>query len=141
MAAAGREISFELTVYYDSNLNFTPELTEGVEDVGVAIYDNMTNELLAFGYTNEAGTIRFSSLTVTGMIRSFNQIAITEGAARPSQLAGGISEALVTTCMGLVVAIPTMFFVSFFRNRIDGYVAEAETVVEKLMGRFRKATT
>jgi hypothetical protein len=81
MAAAGREISFELTVYYDSNLNFTPELTEGVEDVGVAIYDNMTNELLAFGYTNEAGTIRFSSLTVTGMIRisipflQFNQIA------------------------------------------------------------------
>ena len=76
--------------------------------------------------------------TVTGMIRSFNQIAITEGAARPSQLAGGISEALVTTCMGLVVAIPTMFFVSFFRNRIDSCVAEAETVVEKLMGRFRK---
>jgi biopolymer transport protein ExbB/TolQ len=42
--------------------------------------------------------------------------------------------------MGLVVAIPTMFFVSFFRNRIDSYVAEAESVVEKLMGRFRKAS-
>ncbi len=79
--------------------------------------------------------------TVTGMIRSFNQIAITEGAAKPSQLAGGISEALVTTCMGLIVAIPTMFFVSFFRNRIDSYVAETETVVEKLMGRFRKTGT
>jgi len=79
--------------------------------------------------------------TVTGMIRSFNQIAMTEGSARPSQLAGGISEALVTTCMGLVVAIPTMFFVSLFRNRIDGYVAEAESVVEKLMGRFRKTST
>ncbi len=69
VAAAGRSVNFELTVYYDSNLNFTPELTEGVEDVGVAIYDNMTNELLAFGYTNETGTIRFSSLTVSGMIR------------------------------------------------------------------------
>ena len=79
--------------------------------------------------------------TVTGMIRSFNQIAQTEGTARPSQLAGGISEALVTTCMGLVVAIPTMFFVSFFRNRIDGHVAEAESVVEKLMGRFRRPST
>ncbi len=69
IVAAGRSVNFELTVYYDSNLNFTPELTEGVEDVGVAIYDNMTNELLAFGYTNETGTIRFSSLTVSGMIR------------------------------------------------------------------------
>ncbi len=76
--------------------------------------------------------------TVTGMIRSFNQIAVTEGTAKPSQLAGGISEALVTTCMGLIVAIPVMFFVSYFRNRIDSYVAEAETVVERLMGRFRK---
>jgi len=76
--------------------------------------------------------------TVTGMISSFNQIAQTEGTARPSQLAGGISEALVTTCLGLIVAIPTMFFVAFFRRRIDGYVAESETVVEKLMGHFRK---
>ncbi len=77
--------------------------------------------------------------TVTGMIRAFNQIAITEGTAKPSQLAGGISEALVTTCMGLVVAIPTMFFVSQFRNRVDSCVAETESVVEKLMGRFRQA--
>ena len=76
--------------------------------------------------------------TVTGMISSFNEIARTEGAARPSQLAGGISEALVTTCLGLVVAIPTLFFVAFFRRRIDGFVAESEVAVEKLMGHFRK---
>ena len=79
--------------------------------------------------------------TVTGMIRSFNKIAVTEGHAEPSDLAGGISEALVTTCMGLIVAIPTMFFVSQFRNRIDSYVAEAETVVERLMSRFRRNRT
>lgn len=78
--------------------------------------------------------------TVTGMIGAFNEIASTEGSADPAQLAGGISQALVTTCLGLVVAIPTMFFVSFFRNRIDAYVAEAEASVERLMGRFRKGT-
>jgi biopolymer transport protein ExbB len=75
--------------------------------------------------------------TVTGMISSFNEIRKAEGAANPSDLAGGISMALVTTCMGLIVAIPTMFFVAFFRKRIDGFVAESETVVEKLMGHFR----
>jgi len=78
--------------------------------------------------------------TVTGMIASFNEIARTEGTAKPSQLAGGISEALVTTCLGLIVAIPTMFAVAFFRNRIDSFVAEAESVVEKVMGRFRRET-
>lgn len=76
--------------------------------------------------------------TVTGMITAFNQIAQTEGTVKPSQLAGGISEALVTTCLGLIVAIPTMFFVAFFRSRIDSFVAEAETVVERLMGPFRR---
>jgi len=75
--------------------------------------------------------------TVIGMIGSFNQLVATEGAAKPSQLAGGISEALVTTCLGLIVAIPAMFFVSYFRNRIDSYIAEAETIVEHLLGRFR----
>ena len=78
--------------------------------------------------------------TVTGMIAAFNKIAMTEGAAKPSDLASGISEALVTTCLGLVVAIPVMFFVAFFRTRIDDCVAEAETTVERLMGRFRKGT-
>jgi len=79
--------------------------------------------------------------TVTGMIGAFNTIALTEGAAKPSQLAQGIWEALVTTVEGLVVAIPTMFCVAFFRNRIDGLVAEAEATVERLMSRFRKSTS
>lgn len=76
--------------------------------------------------------------TVTGMITSFNQIAQTEGSASPSQLAGGISEALVTTCLGLVVAIPSMFFVAFFRRRIDSLVTEAETILDKLMRPLRQ---
>jgi biopolymer transport protein ExbB len=77
--------------------------------------------------------------TVTGMMRSFNTIALTEGAANASQLAGGISEALVTTCEGLVVAIPAMFFVSFFRTRIDDAVAEAESLLDRVFRRFRTA--
>ena len=78
--SAGRTVDFDLTVYFDANENFTPELTEGVEDVAVAVYDNTTGELLAFGYTNEAGVIRFSSLVVSGAVRvsipylQFNQV-------------------------------------------------------------------
>jgi hypothetical protein len=78
--AAGQSVSFDLTVYYDENLNFTPELSEGVENVAVQIFDNLTGELLAFGSTNEAGVVHFSSLTVSGMLRisipflQFNQV-------------------------------------------------------------------
>lgn len=76
--------------------------------------------------------------TVVGMIDAFHTIEMNTQGASPSELAGGISKALVTTCMGLIVAIPSMFFVSYFRNSIDSCVAQAETVVERLMGRFRQ---
>ena len=76
--------------------------------------------------------------TVTGMIISFNTISGSEGGAKMSELAGGIAQALVTTCEGLVLAIPVMFFVGFFRNRIDSLMAEAGSICEKLMMRFRR---
>ena len=44
-----------VTVFYDSNFNFTPEINEGIQDVAVALYDNTNGRLLAFGYTNQAG--------------------------------------------------------------------------------------
>ena len=71
--------------------------------------------------------------TVLGMIRAFNMIASEGGMARPEQLAGGIGQALVTTLLGLVVAIPTMVAFSFFRNKIDSIVAEAGKRVEQIM--------
>jgi biopolymer transport protein ExbB len=71
--------------------------------------------------------------TVLGMIKAFNTIAASGGAARPDELAGGIGQALVTTLMGLVVAIPTMVAFSYFRNRIDSLVAEAGKRVEQIM--------
>ncbi len=71
--------------------------------------------------------------TVLGMIKAFNTIAATEGAARPAELAGGISQALVTTLMGLTVAIPTMVAFSYFRNKIDSLIAEAGKRVEQVL--------
>ncbi len=71
--------------------------------------------------------------TVLGMIKAFDKIASTGGTARPDQLAGGIGQALVTTLMGLIVAIPAMIAFSYFRNRIDSVVAEAGKRVEQIM--------
>ena len=70
--------------------------------------------------------------TVIGMIDAFNTIASSGGMAKPDELAGGIGKALVTTLMGLVVAIPTMVAFSYFRNKIDSIVAEAGKRVEQV---------
>jgi len=71
--------------------------------------------------------------TVLGMIEAFNTIAAKGGMAQPDELAGGIGKALVTTLLGLFVAIPAMVAFSFFRNKIDSIVAEAGKRVERIM--------
>ncbi len=71
--------------------------------------------------------------TVIGMIEAFTTIASLEGMARPQELAGGIGQALITTLLGLLVAIPTMVAFSYFRNRIDSIVAEAGKRIEQVM--------
>jgi biopolymer transport protein ExbB len=79
--------------------------------------------------------------TVLGMILAFDTIASEEGMAKPEQLADGIGQALITTLLGLMVAIPAMLAFSFFRNRIDSLVAEAGKRIERIMaplGRQKK---
>jgi hypothetical protein len=64
-----QSVTVNVTIYYDANLNYTPELNEGIADVAVALYDQTTGQLLAFGYSNDAGMIQFSGISATGPIR------------------------------------------------------------------------
>ncbi len=77
--------------------------------------------------------------TVVGMVGAFNTISSTEGFARPDELAGDISQALVTTLMGLVLAIPATAAFTYFRNRIDHLAAEIGTIVEDLASLAERA--
>jgi hypothetical protein len=69
VGAAVQSVNIQVTIYYDLNLNYTPELNEGIGDVAVALYDQTTGQLLAFGYTNEAGMVQFSGITAAGAVR------------------------------------------------------------------------
>ncbi len=71
--------------------------------------------------------------TVSGMIEAFFEIEAKKGMATPTDLAGGIGTALITTLLGLFVAIPTMIAYSYFRNKIDSIVAEAGKRIERVM--------
>ena len=75
--------------------------------------------------------------TVIGMLRCFNEISQVTGAIEPKQLAGGIFEALVTTCMGLIVAIPALYFYALFRNRVDEFTGAASVAAEELVSSFK----
>ncbi len=73
--------------------------------------------------------------TVSGMIRSFDALA-EQGLSNPAAVASGISEALVTTAGGLLVAIPTQLAYNFFMNSINKSVRDIETSTNMLLETF-----
>jgi len=70
--------------------------------------------------------------TVLGMIQVFADIMLL-GTGNASQLAGGISQALVTTAAGLTVAIPAMVSHRYFERRVDSLVVQLEAQATKLV--------
>lgn len=70
--------------------------------------------------------------TVIGMIKVFTALNL-EGAGNTAVLAGGISEALITTAAGLCVAIPAMMAHRFFVRRVDSLVVTMEQEAIKLV--------
>ncbi|HEX4128938.1 MAG TPA: MotA/TolQ/ExbB proton channel family protein [Pirellulales bacterium] len=74
--------------------------------------------------------------TVDGMVQSFQVIARSTTQPKPSELAQGISMALITTLVGLWIAIPAIMFFGIFRNRMSRFVLEVGVMSEGLMGRF-----
>ena len=78
--------------------------------------------------------------TVVGMIATFQMITLF-GTGDPRMMAGGISTALVTTVLGLTVAIPVTAFYTFFRNRVTMLSIEIGAIVEEMFERFRTSDT
>ena len=71
--------------------------------------------------------------TVLGMIQAFNDIANAQAMGRPDLLAGGISQALLTTAAGLLVAIPAYLIYMFFLGRTDKLVMEMDSYAQRLV--------
>lgn len=74
--------------------------------------------------------------TVQGMVASFSVIAQSATTPKPSELAAGISTALMTTLVGLFIAIPAIGAYSILRNRVARLMLETGIVSEGLMSRF-----
>ncbi|MBC2856631.1 MAG: MotA/TolQ/ExbB proton channel family protein [Cetobacterium sp.] len=75
--------------------------------------------------------------TVTGMIQAFQAVSL-HGTGDPSVLANGISQALLTTAGGLIVAIPALVFYNYFNKKIDEQINEMEKGSAELINYFRR---
>ena len=71
--------------------------------------------------------------TVFGLIRSFNDVATAGAMGRPDLLAKGFGEALITTAMGLLVAIPAMVIHSWLTSRVESLAMRLDEVAQQVV--------
>ena len=71
--------------------------------------------------------------TVFGMLRAFSAVALDIAKAKPIVLAGGVSQALITTAFGLIVGIPAMIFYAYFRRRASKVVSHLEAAAADVL--------
>ncbi len=141
----------EVLEYCDSEPNFfTNVVAAGIRKVGFSwgaieksieeMEDEETIKLhQKIGYLSMiAGISPMMGLfgTVTGMVGAFGVIA-TSASVEPKDFAASIQMALITTVLGLTVAIPTTAFFVFFRNRVTMLSIELGAMIEDLFERFR----
>jgi len=72
--------------------------------------------------------------TVTGIIRSFRVLSPDQAITDPSQVAGGIAEALLTTVVGLIVALVVLFPYNVFKAQIDRTLGRMEALIASARG-------
>ena len=107
-------------------------LKEKIQDTGRHVVHELERYLNTLG-TIAAVTPLLGLLgTVIGMVKVFTAIT-TAGVGNPGVLAGGISEALITTAAGLSVAIPSLIAYRYLRGRVDALVVEIEKEAMKLI--------
>lgn len=136
----GNKSSVNDTLRSFANSNFTTkeELNEFV-DAGLSyLYLEYSKKVNYLGIFARLSTLLGLFGTVLGMISAFNNI-VEKGISNAAIVAEGISTALITTAVGLIVAIPTTFFHDFFERQIEAEIKKIEIVVSTLFQKkFRK---
>ena len=108
------------------------EIKSALEEAGEDQTSRLFRSTDALGLIGTVAPLLGLLGTVLGMVGAFETIG-GDGASSNSALAGNISEALITTMLGLILAIPCITLFSYFRNRIEGLSAEASSEIERLV--------
>lgn len=107
-------------------------MKESIQDAASHVVHDLERYLNTLGTIAAIAPLLGLLGTVVGMIKVFSRI-MAQGTGNASALAGGISEALITTAAGLAVAIPALVMHRYFTGRIDAIVVGLEQETIKLM--------
>ncbi len=107
-------------------------IRESFENAGRIAYQELTRGLGVLATVASISPLLGLMGTVTGLIRAFRVIS-SQGIGDPQALSGGISEALITTVAGLIVAIPTLVVHNYFARRVERINLEMEQTVSDIL--------
>lgn len=108
------------------------EIKNAIEEAGEDQTARLYRSTDALGLIGSISPLLGLLGTVLGMVGAFESISRSAGSNHEA-LASNISLALVTTLMGLILAIPCIALFTYFRNRIDAIASETGMVIERLI--------
>lgn len=110
------------------------EMEQSIMDAGERAANELRRFIRVFNGLATIGPLLGLLGTVFGIIRSFNDIASSNAMGRMEMLSRGISEALLTTAMGLSVAIPSVCVYMYFISAVDRLVMRFDALGQEVVG-------
>ena len=109
------------------------EIEQAIIDTGERVVHDLRSYLRVFNGIATVAPMLGLMGTVFGMIRAFNDIATSDAMGRPELLAKGISEALLATAMGLMVAVPAQILYWWFVSRVDRLTVRIDALGQQVV--------
>ncbi len=114
------------------------EMESALEEAGARVLYDLRRNNRPLGIISDIAPLLGLMGTVTGMINAFNVVAKAGALGRTELLAAGISEALLTTAFGLMVAVPAVLMFHYCRGKADGLLRSMEDACLDLMTELRR---
>jgi biopolymer transport protein ExbB len=112
---------------------------EAIDRLGDAITVDMEKRISMLAVVGTLGPLIGLLGTLKGMIASFSVIAMSDTQLKASEVAGGISEALILTFEGVILSVPAIYFFAVFKNRVASLSVQTINIADDFVRRVNNA--
>lgn len=122
---------------FDSGMDIE-EIQEGIEETAIKQIPRFTQRLNYLSLFANIATLLGLLGTISGLMISFSSLAAVEAAQKATMLANGISQAMITTAFGLIVAVPCMILYTFLYNKQNKLIKDLDESVVRFVNYLKK---
>ncbi|MDO5575827.1 MAG: MotA/TolQ/ExbB proton channel family protein [Fibrobacter sp.] len=114
------------------------EIRDGVEEIAIKQIPRYTRRLNYLSLFANVATLLGLLGTISGLMLSFSSLAAVDSSQKASMLADGISQAMITTAFGLIVAVPCMVFYTFLFNKQTMLIKDLDESIVRFVNYLKK---